>query len=139
MADPNNLHNLSLRAYPSQQTVFLGKLALRHETTRTVGRKRSKEYGAASMRREPGFKESVATTMIMAQYKSMIVGDAAARGGLQKSAAKIMYEPVDLASGADLFNVKIEYYVHGVWPLLEIKAWYCLSSEVLYCRVTNQK
>ena len=138
LADPNNLHNLSLRTYPSQQTVFLGKLSLRHEATRTAGRRRSKECTAASVRRDSGFKEGVESTLIMAKYKSMVVSNAA-RSGVQKSAEKLLLEPADQASGADLFNVKIEYYVHGVWPVLEIKAWYCVSSEVLYCRVTNQK
>ena len=138
LADPNNLHNLTLRTYPSQQTVFLGKLSLRHEATRAAGRQRGKECTATTERRDPGFREGVETSMIMAKYKSMVVSSAP-RGGVQKSAAKILLEPVDQASGADLFNVKIEYFVHGVWPLLEIKAWYCLSGEVLHCRVTNQR
>ena len=46
------------------------------------------------MRREPGFKENVESTLIMARYKSMLVSNAA-RGGIQKSAAKILYESTD--------------------------------------------
>ena len=64
--------------------------------------------------------------------------------GAQRSAAKITIEP---ASGpganthpfSDAYNVRIDYESRAHVPVMQIKAWCCLSSELVYDRVTNKE
>lgn len=62
---------------------------------------------------------------------------------MHRSAAKIRVDPYEGAGAgshphSDLFNVRIEYLFRANTPLLEIKAWYCLTSEAVFCRVVNK-
>ena len=40
---------------------------------------------------------------------------------------------------SDLFNVKIDYISRANVPIMEIKARYCLTSEIVYSRVINKE
>ena len=40
---------------------------------------------------------------------------------------------------ADLFNVKIDYMSRVGVPVMEIKAWYCLTGLIVYHRVVNKE
>ena len=71
-------------------------------------------------------------------------GQLGINSGLQRSGTRVQVEP-DCGPGSsthalsDLFNVKIDYLNRANIPVMEIKAWYCLTSELVYTRLVNKE
>ena len=102
-------------------------------------------FDAKTVRRDKNFNFETSSKLLVSNIKQLDnQGRVAISSGFQRSNAQLIVEP-DTGPGtsqhtlsSDLFNLRINYFYNSNVPVMEVKAWYCLTGELTLLRIVNK-